>query len=104
MNVQNDVECPRCGRIDLGFELRHFCKVCGWQIRPAGNVKAYAFDVLIAKANHTYATWQAGTEVRHYKATTASRALARARYHGRILALVPLSEEQWKNAYGEGRL
>ena len=39
---------------------------------------------------------------RHYKGNETS-VRRRARPLGRVLALVPLSEQAWINAYGEGR-
>lgn len=100
MGSHNDIECPRCHRISFEWERRGSCGECHWPIRPDPVVNPYGYDVLIEKRAGNLTTT---TEVRHYKGneTTARR---RARSFGRVLAVVPLSEETWLSAYGEGRM
>lgn len=97
-----DIECPKCHRIDFGQRVH--CESCGWTIRPTPvDGKPWGFDVLIE-----IRTGMAGTakEVRHYKGSeaTARRRVVAVPNYVRVLAVVPLSETQWLNAYGEGRL
>lgn len=95
-----DIECPRCHRIDFGFRAKSFCQACHWNIRPTPIAAPYGYDVLIERKAPNMTTT---TEERHFKGneTTARR---RARSIGRVLAVVPLSQQQWINAYGEGRM
>lgn len=97
-----DIECPRCHRIDLGFRAKSFCEACHWTIRPTPIAEPYGYDVLIEKRAGNGLT---STEVRHYKGNEATaRRRAHALHFGPVLALVPLSREQWLSAYGEGRM
>lgn len=95
-----EIECPRCHRISFEWDTNCFCVECQWPIRPSAVAEPYGFDVLIEKRASNCTTT---TEVRHYKGNeTAAR--RRARAFGKVLAVVPLSEITWINAYGEGRM
>jgi hypothetical protein len=92
-----DIECPRCYRIDFGWQARHFCGECGWTIRPAPlNGPAFGFDVLVEKT----VAGRRVTEVRHFKTASEASARSKARARGKVLAVVPLSEAAWRRAYG----
>jgi hypothetical protein len=99
-----DIECPRCHRIDFGWKPRHSCEECHWTIRPDPVAKPYGFDVLIELRRPNGLTDQ--TAERHYKGSE-SKARSRAKTapgFSRVLAVVPLSEERWLRTYGEGRM
>jgi hypothetical protein len=95
-----EVECPRCHRISFEWERNSSCTECHWTIRPSSVEKPYGYDVLIEKRGTNL---QTATEVRHYKGNEVT-ARRRARPLGRVLAVVPLSEQTWLTAYGEGRM
>jgi len=93
-----DIECPRCHRINFGWQPRVSCEKCHWTIRPSPVATPFGFDVLIEQRTMNLISGE--PMVRHYKGneTTARR---RARTFGRVVAVVPLSKEQWIAAYGD---
>jgi len=100
-----EIECPRCHRLDFGEEpVKHSCVECHWTIRPIPfEGTPYGFDVLIEVRKQSLVF---DTEVRHYKgseATARRRARSVPRF-SRVLAIAPLNETAWLNAYGEGRM
>lgn len=100
-----DIECPKCHRIDFGWaeHPRTFCGECGWTIRPTPVERPYGFDLLIEVRASYGGT---GKIEKHFKGTeTRVRNQAkRVPMFLRVLAVVPLTEAQWINSYGEGRL
>jgi hypothetical protein len=98
----SEIECPKCHRID--FEARRHCAGCTWTIRPTPvEGTPYGFDVLIEVRKPSLIF---DTVAKHYKGSEAKVRQRAKTVSGfsRVLALVPLSEAQWINAYGEGRM
>lgn len=103
MSTTTDIECPRCHRISFGWETDRLCTGCKWVIRPGHVAEPYGYDVLIeVRTGKSINT----TEPRHYKgneATARRRARSVPKFE-KVLAVVPLSEAQWLNCYGEGKM
>lgn len=97
-----DIECPRCGRINFGWEASRSCPQCRWVLRFEPVARPYGFDILIQiRTGQGFDTLE-----KHYKGTEAkarSRAKTTPKFE-RVLATVPLSEETWIRTYGEGRM
>ena len=98
-----DVECPRCARISFSWETNQSCAKCHWTIRPENVPDPYGYDVLIKIRNTNLTTT---TAERHYKGneTTARRRARMVQGSAGVIAVVPLSKDQWLSAYGEGRM
>lgn len=99
-----DIECPRCHRINFAWDASAHCKECHWTIRPIEIAEPYGYDVLI-EVQRT-GSLLTETQERHYKGneTTARRRAKSIPMFLRVLAVIPLSQESWINAYGEGRM
>ena len=101
--MSGDISCPKCDRIDFAWSLRTFCSDCGWTIRPTPVDVPYGFDVLIEVRRGNGLT---APIAKHFKGNERRVLSQSKRVSGyvRLLAIVPLSEERWIAAYGEGRM
>lgn len=103
MSTHGEIECPRCGRISLEFEKNWACEECHWVIRPTPVAVVYGCDVLVEVRNAPFTTERI---MKHFKGNeaTARRRASAVRNFVRVLAVVPLAEREYLNAYGEGRM
>lgn len=101
--MDQDIECPRCHRIDPAWDKHRSCTQCHWTLRPDAVEKPYGFDVLIEVRDGSLRTT---TAERHYKGneTTTRRRARSFPNFVRVLAVVPLGEAEWLRCYGEGRM
>jgi hypothetical protein len=101
--VITQTECQVCHRIDFGERLH--CAECDWPIRSYVLAQpVYGFDLRI-EVNPTGNRVEQRTV--HFK--TSSEAVARSRAKRvrdfwKVLAVRPLTEKQYIDAYGEGRM
>ena len=99
---QQDIECPRCGRITFSWEKNILCAACSWVVRLPIIDKPYGYDVLIKQFINGV---EIITECHSKGKESAARSAAKRKAGFRaILSMVPLTESQYIGAYGEGKM
>lgn len=99
-SYKDSVECQVCHRIEFNSKATE-CAECWWPIRPVVlDEPVYGFDlcVQIRECNRL------GTVTKHFKTDKEARARASAKRSVRnfvaVLAVRPLTEQQYIGAYG----
>lgn len=100
-----EIECQVCHRITFEFETHQFCQGCHWPVRPIVlNSPIFGFDVAIGTRPGNFETVVVEKHFMTPDEKTARRRARATRNFSKVLAVRPLTEEQYTGAYGDPRI